>query len=67
MQEKKFDGTDILTDKIKIESTKLLDAMNKPDNKFVALHKPGSVIEKKMVRCILLIKMAVGERLQKFI
>ena len=43
MQESTYSGEDILTNDAKAED--LFKALQKTENKFVALHKPGSDIE----------------------
>lgn len=43
VQEKQWDGKDILTNDPKLED--FLKGMNKVENKFVALHKPGSDVK----------------------
>ena len=45
MQEKKYDGSEILTDKATIDN--FADALKQEANKMVALHKPGSTIKLK--------------------
>ena len=45
MQQRDYFDNDILTNKADYED--LLKALQKTENKFVALHKPGSVVKNK--------------------